>query len=197
MTAEQFNNFWTSTYPGTILIQHHFRHKFAERWFRIHSLPESKRYAENDNDWNILLGRQNKLISDLLTGYPNFLLITGSHTSEGHVELHPIDEVNSFKEFPFVTLEPIDLNKICPGEYDHGQFYTPMFSEQNWQPNKFDSLLKDIAEDKLRAFFASVDKELIIAPYDGGVDIILKDTKTRDFYKQKYYGWLSAREDGL
>lgn len=72
-----------------------------------------------------------------------------------------------------------------------------MFSEQNWHPHKFDNLLKDIAEDNLRAFFVSVYKELIIAPYDGGVDFILKDTKTRDFYKQKYISWLSIRQDGL
>jgi hypothetical protein len=72
-----------------------------------------------------------------------------------------------------------------------------MFSEQNWQPKKFDNILKDVAEGNLRAFFVSVDKELIIAPYDGGIDFILKDIKTRDFYKQKYSGWLSARQDGL
>jgi hypothetical protein len=197
MTAEQFNHFWTSTYPDTILIQHHFRHDFAERWFRIHSLPESKRYAEDDNDWNILLDRQNKIISDLLNAHSNFLLVTGGHTYEGYRELHPIDEVDSIKEFAFISLDPIDLNKISPDEYDNGQFYTPMFSEQQWQSKMFDNLLKDIAVDNLRAFFISVDNKLIIAPYDGGIDFILKDTQTRDFYKQKYSSWLSARHDGL
>ncbi len=197
MTAEQFNNFWASTYPDTILIQHHFRHNFADRWFRIHSLPESKRYAEDEAEWNILLSRQNEIISDLLNDNSNFVLLTGGHSSEGYIEIHPIEEVNSIKEFSFVSLDPIDLNKVSPDEYDKGQFYTPMFSEQNWQPHKFDNLLKDIAEDSLRAFFVSVDNDLIIAPYDGGMDFILKDTKTRDFYKQKYNGWLSARQDGL
>ena len=197
MTAEQFNKFWASAYLDTVLIQHHFRHNFSERWFRIHSLPESKRYAEDDNEWEILLDRQNKIISDLLNGNSNFLLITGGHSSEGYIELHPIEEVDSIKEISFVSLNPIDLNKVSPDEYDKGQFYTPMFSEQNWQSQKFDSLLKDIAVDNLRAFFISVDNELIIAPYDGGVDFILKDTKTRDFYKQKYSSWLSARQYGL
>ena len=197
MTAEQFNNFWKSTYPNTTLIQHHFRHNFADRWFRIHSLPESKRYAEDDNEWNILLDRQNKIISDLLNGDSNFLLVTGEHTSEGYIELHSIDDVDSIKKFAFISLDPIDLNKINPVEYDQNQFYKPMFSEQNWKEKKFDYLLKDIAEDNLTAFFISIDKQLIIAPYDGGVDFILKDTETRDFYKQKYSDWLSRRRDGL
>jgi hypothetical protein len=195
MTAEQFKSFWTSTYPDTVLIQHHFRHNFTDRWFRIHSLPDSKRYAEDETEWKILLGRHNEIISDLLDNGSNFILVTGGHTSENYIELHPIDEVKSIQEIPFVSLDPIDLHKISPDEYDSGQFYTPMFAEQSWQLHKFDNLLKDIAEDNLRAFFISVDKELIIAPYDGGVDLILKDTKTRDFYKQKYSDWLSSRED--
>jgi hypothetical protein len=49
----------------------------------------------------------------------------------------------------------------------------------------------------LRAFFVSVNKKLVIASYDGGIDFILKDIETRDFYKQKNNGWLSSRQDGL
>lgn len=197
MTAEEFNNFWTSTYPNSVPIQHYFRHAYPDRWFRIHSLPESKRYAEDESEWDILLDRQNKIISDLLSGNSNFILVTGGHISEGYTELHPIDEVNSIKEISFVSLNPIDLNKLSPEEYEHGQFYTPMFSEQDWRPKKFDNLLKDIAKDNLRAFLVSIDNELIIAPYDGGVDFILKDNETRNIYKQKYRDWSSAREDGL
>jgi hypothetical protein len=161
MTAKQFKDFWTSTYPDTILFQNLFRHEFADRWFRIHSLPNSKRYAETKTEWDILLDRQNKIISDLLNENSNFILVTGVHTSEGYIELHPIDKVNSIREIPFVSLDPIDLNEINPDEYDRGQFYTPMFSVQNWQSQKFDNLLKDIAEDNLSAFFISMYNELI------------------------------------
>jgi hypothetical protein len=197
MTAEQFNKFWTSTYPDTTLIQHHFRHDYPDRWFRIHSLPNSKRYAEDETEWNILLDRQNEIIADLLNDSSNFILVTGGHSSDRYKEMYPIEEVNSIREMQFVTLHPIDFHKINADEYENGQLYTPMFNEQNWQLHKFDHLLKDIAEDNLRAFFVSIDKEVIIAPYDGGVDLILKDTTIRDYYKQKYSNWLSAREDGL
>lgn len=53
--------------------------------------PSYKQSAEDNNEWGILLDLQNKIISDLLTGYSNFLLITGGDTSEGYIELHPID----------------------------------------------------------------------------------------------------------
>jgi len=197
MTSEQFNKFWTLNFADTIPIQHYFRQDCSDRWFRIHSLPESKRYADNEEEWNILLDRQNKIITDLLGNGSNFILVTGDFSSEDDTELHPHEEVNSIANIPFVLLDPIDLKKLSPDEYEIGQFYKPMFSEQIWQPNKFDSILKDIADDQLRAFFISVDKKLIIAPYDGGVDFILNNAETRNVYKQKYSDWLSLREDGL
>jgi hypothetical protein len=43
----------------------------------------------------------------------------------------------------------------------------------------------------------SVDDDTLIAPYDGGVDLILKDKEIRDQYKSKYRNWLSKRDDGL
>ena len=197
MTSEQFYTFWALNFSDTIPIQHYFRRDYPDRWFRIHSLPESKRYADNEEEWNILLGRQNKIITDLVGSDSNFILVTGGYSSEGSIELHPIEEVNSMTKIPFVLLDPIDLNKLSPVEYEIGQFYKPMISEQIWQPNKFDSILKDIADDQLKAFFISVDKKLIIAPYDGGVDVILNDTETRNIYKQKYSDWLPQRQDGL
>ena len=48
MTSEQFNTFWALNFADTIPIQHYFKHDYSDRWFRIHSLPESKRYADNE-----------------------------------------------------------------------------------------------------------------------------------------------------
>ena len=84
-------------------------------------------------EWNILLTRQNKIITDLLGNASNFILVAGGYSSEGSTELHPIEEVNSIAKIPFVLLDPIDLNKLSPNEYEIGQFYKPMFSEQIWQ----------------------------------------------------------------
>jgi hypothetical protein len=197
MTAEQFNIFWASNFAETIPIQHYFKHDYADRWFRIHSLPESKRYADDEKEWNILLDRQNKIATDLLGINSTFILVTGDSTLEGYTELHPITEVNSIRQISFILLEAIDLYKLSPDEYEPGQFYTPMISEQVWQQNKFNDILKDIANGQLRAFFVSLDNKLIMAPYDGGVDLILKDTESRNIYRQKYRDWLSQHPDGL
>jgi hypothetical protein len=197
MTAEQFNTFWKANYPDTIPIPYYFKQDYADRWFRIHSLPASKRYADTEEEWKILLDRHNKIITDLLGDNSPVLLVTGDNSSEGVTELHPLENVNSIAGINFISLEPLDLNKLRPGEYDKGEFYKPVFSEQTWQPKLFDNLLKDIADDQLKAFFISINNNCIVAPYDGGIDLILKDEKTKNIYKEKYKEWLPAREDGL
>jgi hypothetical protein len=40
-------------YPVSLIM----RKAISDFWFRIHSLPESKRYPENEADWEILFER--------------------------------------------------------------------------------------------------------------------------------------------
>jgi hypothetical protein len=82
-------------------------------------------------------------------------------------------------------------------EYDKGDFYKPAFAETIWNSNQHDKLLKEIANDNLKAFFISIDKSVIVAPYDGGIDFVFKNIQTKDFYKKQYTNWLSERADGL
>jgi hypothetical protein len=197
MTNEDFKKLWTSRYPDSVPISFTFRHDYPDRWFRIHSLPESKRYPDNEDEWTILLHRQNTVITDILGKDSKLLILTGNYHFEGHTELHPIDDVDSIKEFSFNKLDNIDLHKLSPDEYDRGQVFRPIFCDATWSPRKFDNILRDIAQDSVRVFFVSVDSDTLIIPYDGGVDLILKDKPTRDKYKTKYTDWLSKRDDGL
>jgi hypothetical protein len=197
MTAEQFNIFWASNFAETIPIQHYFKHDYAERWFRIHSLPESKRYADNDQEWNVLLNRHNEVITDLFGNNANLLLVTGDYNYNSPNDIHITNEEPIFNTYSFTILDSIDLHKLSPDEYDEGQTFRPAFSKAIWNPNIHDALLKAIANDGVRAFFISLDNKVIVAPYDGGIDFILNDTATRDIYKQKYKEWLSEREDGF
>jgi len=44
MNKKDFETLWTLNYPDTVPIAHLFKHDYSDRWFRIHSLPDSKRY---------------------------------------------------------------------------------------------------------------------------------------------------------
>ena len=197
MTREQFESLWTTRYSKAIPISHSFRHDYNDRWFRIHSLPESKRYPDNDAEWKILLSRQNSIITDILGENSKMVIVTGQYQHEVLEELDLTTDINSIKHFSFVHLDNIDLHKLRPEEHEIGEIYKPMFCETVWYKDSLDNILRDIAQDNVRAFFISLDHDTVVAPYDGGIDFVLKDFVTRDKYRTKYGDWLSDRIDGL
>jgi hypothetical protein len=196
MTKEEFNKVWSLTYNKSLPISNLFKIDFKEKWFRIHSLPKSKRYAESDEDWNILLTRQNEIINELFSDNEKVFIVTGEY-NWGERTKFITDEEDVFKTYNFLRLDNIALFEINSDDYDEDDIYRPAFAETTWCLNKHNNLLKAIANDETRAFFVSFDKNIIVAPYDGGLDLILKDTQTKDNYKEKYKEWLSEREDGL
>lgn len=125
------------------------------------------------------------------------MLVTGEYNWGDDKITHITEEEEIFKAYSFTRLDNTDLYKLDPEEYDETSIYRPAFAEIIWNPNKHDKLLREIAKDRIVAFFVSFEKNIIIAPYDGGIDFILKDNITKDLYKNKYKQWLSDREDGL
>lgn len=196
MTKEEFKKVWSLTYNKSLPISNLFKIDFKEKWFRIHSLPNSKRYAESDGDWNILLTRQNQIINDLFTDNEKIFIVTGEY-NWGERTKFITGEEDVFKPYNFVRIDNIALFEINSDDYDEDDIYRPAFAETTWSIDKHNNLLKAIANDETRAFFVSFDKNIIVAPYDGGLDLILKDVQTKEKYKEKYKEWLSEREDGL
>ena len=75
VTKEYFQNFWESNYGNTPPLGHILREVFGDKWFRIHSLPNSKRYADNADEMQIILNRQNTIINDLIGKGQAYLLL--------------------------------------------------------------------------------------------------------------------------
>ena len=70
-------------------------------------------------------------------------------------------------------------------------------TSSNWKPGSLDELFADIANDQERAILFSKEKQTVLAPYDGGFDVIsLQPGKISDL-ERKYRGWMSSRPDKL
>ena len=80
MTSKEFYKFWNYYYPEIIPLSHYFKNIYKERWFRIHSLPNSKHSPENENEWNILLNRQNSIIDDFLGEGSDILVVVQDYS---------------------------------------------------------------------------------------------------------------------
>ena len=95
-----------------------------------------------------------------------------------------------WESYSFISLESIDLHALDPLEYEEQDRYLPSFAQTIWTPNGHNDLLKVIADDLDKAFFVSFEKNILIAPYDGGVDVILKDQATKEVYQRKHHEWV-------
>lgn len=193
MTEIEFIDYWNKEYPESFPINHELKWVYPDRWFRIHSLPKSKRYAESAGEYNIILDRQNQLINDMVGEESEIIILFGLCTNDTTNDNYK--ELTNFREFQKVLT--IDFHKERPEENENEMYYDIYVKTENWKNGKRDEILKAIADDEISAMFVSPSKKCVIAPYDGGVDVIVDSTEKRDKLKDKYRDWLSYREDGM
>lgn len=193
MTEIDFIDYWNKEYPESFPINHELKWVYPDRWFRIHSLPESKRYAESAGEYKILLDRQNQLINDLIGEESEIHISFGLYTND--VTNDNYKELSDFGEFQKVLT--IDLHKEKPEKYEDETCYDIYVKTEIWKSGKRDEILKAIADDEIRAMFVCPSKKCVIAPYDGGVDVIVDSNAICERLKDQYRDWLSNREDGL
>ncbi len=193
MNRQEFNKYWDTNYPKSIPIGPELTYGYSDRWFRIHSLPESKRYAETEQEYELILDRQNELITDLIGENSEIIITSGQYEMELTKEV--ANELSDFGKFE--KCRTIELHKIYPEQYEDDFFYDVYFKPDVWKRNAKNDILKAIADDEFRALFICPKEKCIVAPYDGGMDIIVDSQAKRDGLKAKYKDWLSEREDGM
>lgn len=190
---------WNLYFPQKIPISHLFKYYFFENWLRIYSLPQAKRYAESPIELQQLLEHQNQIISDCFDSEMLVHIVSGCYS---HGEIKSSDHSqNPLHPYDFEVGTPIHLYSVDPLYFDDGEnndrYFTPQFVQSIWQQNLHNDLLIKIADDETDAFFISFQKNIIIAPYDGGIDLITPNQNLINLLKQRYAPYLSNREDGL
>jgi hypothetical protein len=169
---------WDASYPQTPPISHLFKHRLPDRWARIHSLPEAKRYPDTPVEWDELERRQNAVIDYLVPQGASLCVV---------INFIEIDN------YLFEAFSPRNIGVHVDREGE--TVYQSFTFDMVWRSRRLDPLLAMIAEERLRAFLIAPDS--LIAPYDGGVDVILKDSAARAAFQRQFAPWLSRREDGL
>lgn len=190
---------WSLSFPQKIPISYLLKYYFSENWLRLYSLSNAKRYAKSDIELKQLLHYQNQIISDCFSSEAMIYIVSG-HYSNGNITSLQIHQ-NPLNHYNFEIGTPIHLYSKDPKYFDDGenndQYFTPHFAQSIWQQNLHNELLIKIANDEADAFFISFEKNIIIAPYDGGIDLIIADVGLINQLKRRYSQQLSYREDGL
>ncbi|MEN2436605.1 hypothetical protein AAH994_14405 [Weeksellaceae bacterium A-14] len=156
MLKEEFESFWKMNFKEVIPLYFTFRQTYPKRWLRIHSLPESKRYADNKLEMETILNRQNQIISDELKENDDIYLVRDEYfINTGEIE----NEDEFYTEFNFQKLSILNLSEYYPIDYDDKDKLNVLVSKQKWKKNKYNLLLEDIANDVSQIFIVSIKKK--------------------------------------
>ena len=191
----EFNEDWYRHHAGLFPIGYLLRRDGAKHWLRVHSLPESKRYAETQDEWQILLSRQNELAMKVLGPEPCWMVQTHWVTPAGEVDIADANDLfRATREFGLRYA--FQFKESEADEEDKLWNVHALLSE--WSAGKFDAVLRDIAEYRAApTLWMSSTSGAIFAPYDGGVDLFLPTQSTVASLVNAHPDWLSSHPAGL
>ena len=188
---------WCVKFPGCEPVAHRLRATFLDRWVRFHSLPDSKRYPDDQDEYATVLGRQNRILDELVGGEAGIILLTTEYSGPpGTVEISPVPELQSIargeKPWRTVPMHEVDEN------FDESTYWHVFASELAWRPGVLDPVLR-LVIDNVIANVMIVDRgcRWIFHPYDGGMDLILENSAARDGLRSTHADWLSPWPDGM
>ncbi|MES1176675.1 MAG: hypothetical protein ABUL62_20295 [Myxococcales bacterium] len=182
-----------AAFGGLPAVGHLLRSANSDRWLRVHSLPNSKRYAETDAEYDEILRRHNELALEILGPHGRAVLFL-------HAWGTAADLPAAFSGFGWAT--PLDLESTSPTIYPSPEADDPDLVVAGfpilWSPGAWDSLLRDIANDRLPSVVVlNPATGEAYAPYDGGADLFLANSERVATLADRWASWLSERPDGL
>ncbi len=185
---------WNHRWPSCRPVGYELRNCARESWVRFHSLPEAKRYADNEVERTQLLRRHNVVLQELASAVAEpseLLVLTYSWSSSREVTLR--DDVAQFNAPDAVHWKSVLLDADADGE----RWTHVHVSQVAWHLGALDELLLSVADDVTWADIAPADFEWVYHPYDGGADVVSTSTSTVSALRSKYRDWLSPHDHGL
>ncbi|WP_447004873.1 DUF3885 domain-containing protein [Saccharothrix isguenensis] len=171
----QWNRNWRRCNPAADDL----KRAYPERWVRFHSLPESKRYAENEAEYATVLDRYNTALDELFAGEDVYVITM------------------RWREDPKPGTDY--WTTICTDPDRDDPTYWHLYARRiPWTTGAIDPLLRDVADDvEANVMITDVAMTRIHHPYDGGADVLLPTSEERDALKARHAEWLSRHPMGL
>nr|WP_237545483.1 hypothetical protein [Streptomyces sp. SID1046] len=155
-------------------------------------MPESKRYAQDEAEYAVLLDRYNTVLDELFAGDEVYVVTTG----RSEVSEHTDRSVERRAFHPEGTLWTTVDDTYDPDPLFHLRWYF-YADRRRLRRGCLDPLLRAVADDVLSGVFVT-DPGLtrMYHPYDGGADVILPTRQERDRMRERHTDWLSAHPTG-
>ncbi|WP_339156146.1 DUF3885 domain-containing protein [Actinomadura luteofluorescens] len=155
--------------------------RHPDRWVRFHSLPDSKRYAETEQEYEVILDRHHRVLAEL--GADEGLYVIAGYFADAPVQAPAAPRTHA-GAVPWLTIDP--------GE--HPEVEIPLTLRVSTAPLRratLDPLLRCVADDELgHVIISPLDLRWLYHPYDGGADVIAPSVRERDGLKNRHADWL-------
>jgi len=180
--------FWNRCSPESPPVGWLLREALRSRWLRVHSLPESKRYAGTTAECDELLRRHNEVASEILGSGVCALAVSAWS-----------DDPNRIDWTEQIQGALPNLNFVHAWSWDGDD--VPLqtgIARVEWCAGGLDALIRAVADDRTGpvALFSPATGE-VYAPYDGGADLIVSTEDRKAQLRKRWQAWLSDRPDGL
>jgi hypothetical protein len=155
--------------------------QFGDRWVRFHCLPESKRYAENESEYAVILDRYNTVLDGLFNG-GGVYMVKVKYDGEPEWSEHP-------QAWRTVVSEE---------DPEFGNTYAHLFlARSEWRRGLIDEALRRVADyQDVGGVVTDLEARWLFHPYDGGMDVIAPTTADRDALRDRHRDWLSNHPQG-
>lgn len=186
--ASNFRNDWNAAFGAVPPLSFRLRDEFHDRWFRVHSLPESKRYADTEEEYEILLARSEQLGDDVLGKQePCWLIASYPTMRDNEIRVDIPDEFFAREQFNLQhEFDCVDLVE-APEDQRPWQVFA---ARTEWSFPRFRELLIKCADDVVFSnFWFSPARKRLFMPYDGGIDIVMSDRREAIDFAVRYYSW--------
>lgn len=186
---EEIAKFWKEDLSDFDPLAHKLKLAFNERWVRFHSLPESKRYPENELEYKEIFHRHNTVLAELARSSSSVFVVLPEY-SENETALHPSKEFRAI--FPNSEYwRTIDQLEEC------GVYWHLHVAKVQIPSEKLNTIFRLVANDEVRNVLIVLPKDRsVFHPYDGGADIIMASTEAINKLKKKHQAWLSNHPEG-
>lgn len=183
MDREALTALWERRWPDTEPVGFELG-RARDVWVRFHSLPESKRYPDDEHEYGIVLERHNTVLDELFAGAEVYVL-TPRWTGRASA--------------PRMRRDAKHWRTWLQGDDPGCPTYCHVFVERRWwRPVSLDGLLRRVADDREGGVIvADTGLRRLYHPYDGGADVHLATTEERDRLRERHAEWLSPYPNGL
>jgi hypothetical protein len=192
-----FDATWRSRWPESRPIGHELRSSASSTWLRLHSLPASKRYAENEAEHDEVLSRHLTLLTELsssaATSPDDLRVVTVAWSESPEPAERDSDLLAAFPMATYWQTMPYDMSDPDFPVWTHLYLGRTALNAAELR-----ALLLLVAEDGTRdVIVCPPNADWLYHPYDGGGDVIAHDRAARDLLRGRHAGWLPRNPQGL